>query len=168
MRLLAVSTIVFVIGCTTGDTSPPPNGRLCATTLSVTGSFMAGTAAPTGWTGCWPVGTWTFAAAQVETDCGTPGVLLPQYQIRGDDVPDENGDPDYKMTYVTDPTVMNICKVSEGGSGLCEGELDLYSADGKQVWLLKPELNADNTVTGDGEYSDYNSNQWPSGSGSGT
>ena len=52
-------------------------------------------------------------------------------------------------------------KVSEGGSGLCEGELSIYSADGKTVWLLKPELNADNTITGDGEYGQYSTDQWP-------
>ena len=167
MRLLGVCSIVFAAACTTGDVPPPPNGRICSTTYTVSGSFVPGTAPPMNWTGCWPVGTWTFAAAQADNDCGTPGMVLPQYQILGVQVLDENGDPNYSMSYLTDPTVMNICKVSEGGSGLCEGELDLYSTDGTQVMLLKPELNADNTVTGDGEYSLYGSDQWPYGTGSG-
>ena len=34
-------------------------------------------------------------------------------------------------TYVTDPDAHHIVKVSQGGSGLCEGELDLFSDDGK-------------------------------------
>jgi len=74
-----------------------------------------------------------------------------------------NGDPIVDtFTYVNDPTNPRVVvKVSEGGSGLCEGELSIYSADGKTVWLLKPELNADNTITGDGEYGQYSTDQWP-------
>lgn len=63
--------------------------------------------------------------------------------------------------YLTDPAARYIVKVSQGGSGLCEGEVDLYSADGKTVYSLKPELNADSSITGDGEYNIYGTDQWP-------
>ena len=42
-------------------------------------------------------------------------------------------------------------KVSQGGDGLCEGELNLFSANGKEVWIIKPELYADKHLGGDGE-----------------
>ena len=43
---------------------------------------------------------------------------------------------------------------------MCEGELSIFSPDGKQIWDLKPWLNVDNTIVGDGEYSLYGSDQW--------
>ena len=52
-------------------------------------------------------------------------------------------------------------KVSQGGAGLCEGELQIFSADGKTVWLLKPSLYADNSILGDGEFAIFAENQWP-------
>ena len=64
------------------------------------------------------------------------------------------------FTYTTDPNAHSIVKVSAAGNAMCEGELSLYSADGKQVWNLKPWLNADNTITGEGEYDLYGTDQW--------
>ena len=61
---------------------------------------------------------------------------------------------------MTDPTARNRVKVSQGGDGLCEGEVNLFSADGKEVWILKPELYADLHLGGSGEYQLYNSDQW--------
>jgi hypothetical protein len=156
-----------VVGCTTGDTPVMPNGRLCGSTLSANGTFAPDPNAtpPVDGTGCWPAGTWTFSMSIVENDCSPAPTLESQYQFKGEQTLDMNGDPVVDtFTYLTDPSARAIVKVSEGGAGLCEGEVDLYSTDGKTVWLLKPELNADNTITGDGEYGVFSSDQWPFGS----
>lgn len=69
------------------------------------------------------------------------------------------GDPE--RTYLTDPNVEHGVKVSQGGSGLCAGELELFSPDGKAVYLLRPALNGDDTITGDGEYATFATDQRP-------
>jgi hypothetical protein len=82
--------------------------------------------------------------------------------MKGTVQPDQNGDPQPVMAFMGDASLRPIAKYSDGGSGLCEGELDLYSADGKTVWLLKPELNTDNaTLSGDGEYGVFATDQYP-------
>src|SRR5262249_33555459 len=127
----------FAVGCTTGGSQGDMNtlGRVCTATFNVQGTFAPGAAAPTGWDGCWPVGMWSFSATQTASDCASAPTVLAQYQMKGDQVTDMNGDPNYAMTYVGDPSAHSITKVSEGGqSGQCEGELDLYSDDGKNVF----------------------------------
>lgn len=142
-------------------------GRVCTTSLTVTGSFVQSKAPPvhedgTPYTGCWPIGTWTFSAAieASPADCSTAPALLSQYQFKVDEMLDADGIPYQVNTYMTDPTVRHRVKVSQGGDGLCEGELNLFSADGKEVWIIKPELYADLRLGGDGEYQLYNSDQW--------
>jgi len=167
MRLAGVSAALFVLatGCGVGNDTPPPNpnGRVCGATLATTGTFTPDTTqpAPTGWVTCWPVGMWTFSVSVSMNDCSPAPTPATQYQMKGTTMPDQNGDPMPVMSYIGDTTIRSIAKYSDGGSGLCEGELDLYSADGKTVWLLKPELNADNSLTGDGEYGVFNSDQFP-------
>lgn len=160
----------LICGCTSGDSpgaadASTANDRVCSATLTTSGSFVPDPAAtpPTGSTGCWPAGTWTFTAAVADNTCSKPPTPEAQYQFKGTQTLDMNGDPVVNtFTYLNDPTNTRvIVKVSEGGSGLCEGELDIYSTDGKTVWLLKPELNADNSVTGDGEYGEFSTDQWP-------
>jgi len=98
----------------------------------------------------------------MSNDCAAPPTLLAQYQFSAHQMINMDGDIVPMYTYDTDPSsTRTLVKVSEGGSGLCEGEVSIYSADGKSVFVLKPELNADNTITGDGEYAEYGSNQWP-------
>ena len=165
MRLVGALLFIATVGCTNGDTPPMANGRQCGATLSAMGTFApdpAATPDPNG-TGCWPAGTWTYQMAIVMNDCSPAPTFLPQYQVKGVQTLDMNGDPVVNtFTFLTDPgSTRTILKVSEGGSGLCEGEFDIYSADGKTVTLMKPELNADNTLTGDGEYAVYSSDQWP-------
>ena len=153
----------LAVGCTTGGSTDDKNtlGRVCTATFTTSGSFMPGSVAPTGWSGCWPVGMWTFSASQTASDCASVPMLLSQYQMKGDQVADMNGDPNYAMSYVTDPAAHFIAKVSEGGANSqCEGELDLYSADGKSVFYWKPVTNPDNTISGDGEYTLYTTDQW--------
>jgi hypothetical protein len=171
MRLAGISAFfLLATGCGVGDdggmnTNPNPNGRVCGATLTTSGSFVPDTASPppTDYQGCWPVGMWTFTVSVAMNDCAAAPQPLSQYQIKGTTTLDQNGDPEPQMSYVTDPNARVIVKYSEGGSGLCEGELDLYSTDGTKVWLLKPELNADNSITGDGEYAEYTTDQFPHG-----
>ncbi|MEO6773973.1 MAG: hypothetical protein ABI467_13310 [Kofleriaceae bacterium] len=171
MKLASALFLVPVVcGCKSGDTpggadASTANDRVCDATLTTMGSFVPDPAAtpPADSTGCWPAGTWTFTAAVTQNDCTTAPVPESQYQFKGVQTADMNGDPIVDtFTYLNDPTNPRvIVKVSEGGSGLCEGELTIYSTDGTKVWLLKPELNADNTITGDGEYGEFTSDQWP-------
>ena len=83
---------------------------------------------------------------------------LPQYQFTGDGTLDDERRSRARRSR-TSPIrrrARHIVKVSEGGSGLCEGELrPLLAPTASTVWLLKPELNADNTITGDGEFGMY-------------
>lgn len=154
---------MLVVGCTTGNTDGDHNtlGRVCTATFTAQGSFMPGMAAPTGWAGCWPVGMWTFSVTQTASDCATAPMPLAQYQMKGDQVLDMNGDPNYAMSYVTDPSAHSIVKVSEGGAASqCEGELDLYSEDGKAVFYWKPVINSGNSIGGSGEFTLYTSDQW--------
>ena len=171
MRLASALIFVSAIcGCTSGDSpgtadASTANGRSCSATLTTMGSFAPDPAAtpPVDSTGCWPAGVWTFTAAVTQNDCTKTPVPEAQYQFKGTQTNDMNGDPIVNtFTYLNDPTNTRVTvKVSEGGSGLCEGELTIYSTDGKIVWLLKPELNADNTITGDGEYGEFTTDQWP-------
>jgi hypothetical protein len=172
MRLAGISAFfILAAGCGVGDDGPGPgpdpnpNGRVCGAVLATSGSFTPDTAnpPPTEYEGCWPVGMWTFTVSVSMNDCATAPTPLAQYQMKGIVMPDQNGDPLPEMTYVTAPGPRVIAKYSEGGSGLCEGELDLFSDDGTKVWLLKPELNADNTITGDGEYGEFTTDQFPAG-----
>ena len=172
MRLAGISAFfILAAGCGVGDDGPGPgpdpnpNGRVCGAVLATSGSFTpdAANPPPTDYEGCWPVGMWTFTVAVSMNTCSASPAPLAQYQMKGIVMPDQNGDPLPEMTYVTAPGPRVIAKYSEGGSGLCEGELDLYNTDGTKVWLLKPELNADNTITGDGEYGEFTTDQFPAG-----
>jgi hypothetical protein len=166
MRLVATLIIAACfMACTNGDAPVEPNGRLCGTTMTSSGSFTPDPTAmpnPNG-TGCWPYGTWTFTMTVDMNDCASPPQLAPQYQMKATQMINNDGDIVPIYSYLTDPAnPMVIVKVSEGGvAGGCEGELDIYSNAGKDVFVLKPQLNADNSITGDGEYTEYGTNQWP-------
>lgn len=168
MRIAGISALfLLATGCGVGDDGsmmPDPNGRQCTAQLTTTGTFVADTAnpPPMGWVTCWPVGTWTFTAKVGTTDCAPAPTPAAQYVMKGSVQPDQNGDPQPVMSFMGDASLRPIAKYSDGGSGLCEGELDLYSTDGKTVWLLKPELNTDNaTLSGDGEYGVFATDQYP-------
>lgn len=172
LRLAAIPAVLLATGCLVeapdeGGIQMGPDliGRVCTMQMTVTGSFMQTMAPPvhedgTPYTGCWPIGVWTFQAMRGSTDCQTAPQLLGQYQFKVEHRLDQDGNPYQTNTYMTDPSVRHRIKVSQGGDGLCEGELNLFSADGKEVWIIKPELYADKRLGGDGEYALYKSDQW--------
>ncbi|MEO8549602.1 MAG: hypothetical protein ABI678_06500, partial [Kofleriaceae bacterium] len=151
MKLAAAFLLIPLIGCVTGDDpnggggngsgsdSNTANDRICSATLTSTGSFVADPAAtpPVDSSGCWPAGTWTFKMSVAMNDCNTAPTPEASYAFKGVQTNDDNGDPIVDtFTYLNDPTNKRaIVKVSEGGSGLCEGEVDIYSTDGTKVWL---------------------------------
>jgi hypothetical protein len=169
-RIAGVFALLLSTGClveSAGEDLTPVDmlGRTCTLDLAVTGSFVQSKAPPvhedgTPYTGCWPIGTWTFSATIGQGDCKTKPTLLPQYQFKVDEMLDSDGNPYQVNTYMTDPTVRTRIKVSQGGDGLCEGELNLFSPDGKEVTLLKPELYADMHLGGSGEFQVYKDDQW--------
>jgi hypothetical protein len=137
---------------------------VCTATFTTHGSFAPDLANPRpndGGTGCWPIGVWTFSATMDQNDCSPAPSVLDRYEFKGTVTLNEDGDPLQSFTYMTDPAARAIVKVSEGGSGLCEGEVNLFSTDGTQVYLFKPALNADNSIAGDGEFGVFTTNQWP-------
>ena len=176
LRIAGICAAVLATGClveTPGEeteegvepTGVDLLGRVCTTQLTVTGSFTQSMAPPvhedgTPYTGCWPIGTWTFSATRDASDCQTPPALLNQYQFRVEHHLDADGNPYQSNHYMTDPGIRHRIKVSQGGAGLCQGELNLFSPDGKEVWIIKPSLYADNRLGGDGEYALYKSDQW--------
>lgn len=173
------------------STMPNPNGHVCGATFSVTGAFAADQSAPppSGYTGCWPAGTWTFAAQMVDNNCSQAPMLQSSYSFKGqqeftcsaDEITRCTQDSDCasltpstcdfqqpivdKFTLITpDPSMFqNIVKVSELGNAICEGEVDLYSPDGTQVWEFRPDLQqaVGGNLTGQGTFDIYTTNQWP-------
>ncbi len=133
-------------------------GILCEASLSITGTFELGAAQPDDIFGCWPVGTWTFSASVVDTDCEDAPMLLPEYkfQVTRDAVTEEE-----EYEYLTEPGYERVrVGVSSGGGGLCEGSVEVYSLDGKTVVNLKPALFADGHLEGNGEFEVFGSDQW--------
>jgi hypothetical protein len=186
------------VGCGVGDDSG--DTPLCAEAFTVTGTFAPGTPArpatapspdETGtfppFTGCWPVGTWTFSVA-----IDTTGATLQDFN--GDGVNDRCGEvsdtkvatfessysfvvnrtDDAKEDYIDSYTltgaavsgehtiwndkVLYKLKVTEGGSAECEGGLELYSQDGKSYWNLHPTQGG-TTIGGTGDFFVYKNNQ---------
>lgn len=153
-----------------GTGGPTPE-RLCSAQFRLAGTFTATAPRPAeNQDGCWPIGTWKFTATPVagsDTCSAAPVPLAGGYQFEGNletDSADPSGPPIETFTYDTDPTVMSAVKVTEGGSGSCSGELDLYNADCTKVWVLQPETDstgATSTISGQGEYSAYATSMCP-------
>lgn len=147
-------------------------GITCRAAFKTTGSFVAGTPGrptdpDTGMpiTGCWPVGTWTFTAsvdadataAETHPCSPAPGVLA-SYSFKVDRTNDPNaGGLVESYTWNGDQSMLYKLSVSEVGGG-CEGGLELYSADNKEYWNMKPLLDG-TTITGFGEYAKYSAAQ---------
>ena len=70
LRIAGVSALILATGClveSSGEDLTPTDmlGRVCTTDLAVTGTFVQSKAPPvhedgTPYTGCWPIGTWSF------------------------------------------------------------------------------------------------------------
>lgn len=131
-------------------------GITCEARVSITGSFVRGADQPADVKGCWPVGKWTFTASLEDSDCTSDIAMETEYSFDVARDTDEN----YVYTVNTNPTGRNRVKVTSGGSGLCEGGLEIFSADGTTVTNFKPQLNADGSIVGFGEHTVYTGNQW--------
>lgn len=144
-------------GCLSSPSSPTGDrqqqlGIVCEAEVKIAGHFEASAARPADVFGCWPVGTWTFAAKVESTDCASPPALESQYSFAV--ARDSDAIETYRYLNASSPAGVQL-KVSSGGSGLCEGGLMIYSPDRKTLVNLKPTLNPDGTVTGNGEIELY-------------
>lgn len=188
MRKAGASVLVtlFAAACGVGDdtTSGVSTGIECSAVFTTTGTFTqaATPARPTDpaaenyVSGCWPAGTWEFTAAIEEAgevpDADGDGVgdrctgaqapkLAAKYSFVITRTEDDLGWKDTSQ-YTGDTQLHQLykIKVSEGGSGDCEGSLQLYSADFKQWWNFKPNLaievgQSSAQLTGQGDFTQY-------------
>jgi hypothetical protein len=181
--LTVVFALTTVAACGVGDdggtgpdTQQPPkidDGQVCDAQFTITGTFAPGTAPrpldpDTGLpiTACWPVGTWSFTAAVSASNCSTPPTVLPQYSFKVDLKAATDGGNDFTQVFTNTTSVGDKhvhVLVSQTGQG-CEGSLELGSADGKDLWNMKPLLSKDPTATtlsGHGEYAEFKEDAWP-------
>ena len=157
------SIVALAAGCDPGSVGDGQDELQCSAQMTITGSFAVGTPKPAEISGCWPIGTWTFAMTVDDHNCAAAPTPLAEYQIRVDrDLASEDPDYTWLYTYVTDPNDQDVhIGVTSGGGGLCEAEVILYADSGKTVWNLHPALQADNTLTGLGDYEQHTQNQIP-------
>jgi hypothetical protein len=140
------------------DLTPAPLGtELCEATLSLAGTFVQGDAPPTDFPGgCWPDGTWTFTATVTQNGCSSAPQLESQYQFKVV----EDADYNDTITYLNDPSNMYVAtKISGGEGAVCTGAFMIYSSDGKTVINLRPAMQADNSINGQGDYRVYDADQ---------
>jgi hypothetical protein len=131
--------------------------------------------------GCWPVGTWTFTATidpaaevlditgdGIGDRCGeVPGTQAPaleasySFSVERTDDPNNDGLVE-TYTYLGSSPDFFTVKVSEGGSGDCEGIMEFKSADAKEWWTFNPQICTSascnpvtNTITGSGDFTFY-------------
>ena len=159
--ILAATVSAFALACD-GSVGDAEDEIICSTQFAVTGSAVLETK-PAEIGGCWPVGTWTFTLTQTGNSCATAPTPLAQYQMKVErDLAAPEPDHTYNYTFLTDPTDMTVqLGSSSGGGGLCEGEILIYADAGKSVWNLHPALQADNTLTGLGDYEQHTTDQIP-------
>lgn len=157
--------------------------RLCTDTYSIAGTFTLGESSPdnvnneTGEApgdgmpdiqGCWPAGTWTFALTRIDGDCSPAPTIPPSFSFEVDFIADPI-EPDFMETLIapavgSGPAADYRLHVSQGGGGLCEGGLEVFTADGKESYNLHPVLdvfNVSGPLIGSGEFSRFSKNQIP-------
>lgn len=184
MKHGALASLLLLGACGVGDDEPIQPGnmtaaeRLCTDEYEVTGTFALGQASPDNVNndtqeapgdgipdiqGCWPTGTWNFTLARIGGDC-TPAPTIPSsFSFRVDFIADPL-DPSYEETLIAPASDEYRLHVSQGGGGLCEGGLEVYSTDGKEVWNIHPTLdvfNQNGPLGGSGEFSRFSKNQIP-------
>lgn len=146
------------MGGSNGGTPAPVGNLICQATLSISGTYTQGNAPPADYEPgtCWPDGMWTFTATVTDSDCQNTPSLEPQYQFQVV----EDADFNDTITYVTDPNNMNITtKISGGDGAICVGAFLIFSADGKTIYNLRPALQADNSLNGQGDIQVYDADQ---------
>jgi hypothetical protein len=139
-------------------------------------------------TGCWPVGTWNFTVSldpsndnindvdgdQVGDRCGSvsntqAATFDASYSFtvkRAEGMDGQGPEDSYILNGAVqegdqwrwNDKVLFRLKVTEGGGGECEGGLELFSADGKSYWNMKPALTG-TTITGFGDFKLFNKPQ---------
>jgi hypothetical protein len=122
---------------------------ICESTLSVTGTFVAGLPEqPDDMNGCWPVGTWTVSATVDRLGCDPqPEIETFVYEVTFDE---ENST--HNVGFPADPTNERVnLKISTSGDSLCHGSMDHYDVDGT-VWGFRPTLQLDGSLEGTGTY----------------
>jgi hypothetical protein len=152
--------------------------RLCTDTYTIAGNFTLGTASPDRVNnetqeppgdgepdiqGCWPAGTWKFSLTSTGGDCSPAPSIPPSVEFRVDFI-DDPVEFSFEEVLTVPASEHYRLHVSQGGGGLCEGGLEIYSNDGKEVWNLQPALDVFNTsgpLTGLGEFSRFSKNQIP-------
>jgi hypothetical protein len=142
-----------------GGSVPVAGNLLCTSVLSIAGAYTQGNPPPTGFEGgCWPDGTWNFTATIASSDCpaSMAPTVLPSYTFTVTE------DLDYNDTVVftNDPTNMYVSlKISGGDGGVCVGAFLIFSPDGKTVWNLRPAMQADNSINGQGDIKVWDADQ---------
>ena len=178
--------------CGVGDDTPPPHDttdRMCQASGTVTGTWTQSLADPDldgdgqpDILGCWDAGVWSFSATVVTNNCNTAPVPLGNYKFSSTyqitptgctpGSKDAQGNPLCELSsemyaYMTDPSIHSHVKTTSGGGGICEGELELFSPDGLQVWTFTPVLSSytdanmtGGVVGGQFEFAVYPTDQW--------
>ncbi|MBX3159626.1 MAG: hypothetical protein KF773_26890 [Deltaproteobacteria bacterium] len=187
MKLAAflLSGVFFLAACGVGDDdggddTSGTDKRLCTTTFALTGQYTLGSSPPDRVNnetqappadgipdiqGCWPTGTWSFSLTATEGTC-TPAPAPPTTVAFRVDFVDDAVEPRYTYT-LTQPAsgVRNPrVSVSQGGGGTCEGIIELFNDNGKEVYNLTPYIsvfNQSGPISGQGEFSRWNRDQTP-------
>lgn len=155
--VLIGAALLALAGCTNTSSAITDDrtqalGIKCEGKLAINGAFKQSAPTPADVVGTWPVGTWTFKAATVATNCAQPQALLPQYQL----LVSADAEEVQSVSYLTNPNDQNtVVRVTAGGGAEFEGELAYFSDDGKTVITLKPVLFADGHLEGQGTYERY-------------
>ena len=178
---LTCSLMACLVG-NDGDQQPDvptlPDVRLCSTSMAITGQVTNRPATPIDV--CSAVGTWTFSPTVAggttisSTAGGVPACtsVTPPSQIEikvawecpaGKDcgpnaTPQNSGEMGYTIAMTNAPAKSNI-KFTAGGSGVCEGIVELFSNDGKELFNLHPNLMTDGSLVGQGDFVRYASDQ---------
>jgi hypothetical protein len=124
---------------------------ICASTLRMGGTFEPSAPAPEA--GCWPAGIWHVSAALDFRGCDPQPAFPNLFELNV--IVDEDGIVT-EILDVNDPDNERVVfAVSENGGELCDGQFDYFSTN-NHVTVLRPLLNnADNTISGAGEYAVY-------------
>ncbi len=180
----AVASLMLLAACGVGDdgtdpvTNPTAAERLCTDTYTLAGTFTLGMPSPDNVNnetqeapgdgvpdiqGCWPTGAWSFTLTSTGGDCAPEPTVPTSVQFRVDFIADPI-EPGYEEVLVAPVTEHHRVHVSQGGGGLCEGGIELFSTDGKEVFNLHPTLdtfNQNGPLGGSGEFSRFSKNQIP-------